>query len=61
MMLVTGCQRTVLIELPEKLKEPCPKVKFVAGQLMPQVIKLRKDYIVCKAKLKAVVELLEHG
>lgn len=59
MIWLTGCQSIAPIRLPEKLKESCPEVAFVAGELMPQVVVLKTEYEICKAKHEAIIQILK--
>lgn len=46
-LLLTGCQ-TSSPKIPKALAHKCPVVNFKAGKLMPQVVRLKTEYELCK-------------
>ncbi len=56
-LLLTGCQ-TSNPKLPKALNHKCPIVNFKAGKLMPQVVKLKTEYELCKVNNNGLIALL---
>lgn len=49
-LLLSGCQTSSsnAPNVPKGLSYKCPVVNFKAGKLMPQVVKLKTEYELCK-------------
>lgn len=59
LLTLVSCQTYAPISLPKKLAAPCPEVGFKGGNLIPQVVVLKTEYEICKAKHEAIVKLLK--
>lgn len=49
---------TISLDSLGVLGKPCPALKFEAGQIMPQVIEVTKEYAICRNKVEALLEIL---
>lgn len=57
-LLLTGCQ-TLSPKIPEALANKCPVVNFKAGKLLPQVVRLKTQYELCKVNNNGLLEWLK--
>lgn len=58
MLTLVSCQTLKPIDLPAALNRPCPEFDFTGGELMPQVIRLKTEFELCKVNNNALIELL---
>lgn len=56
-LMLGSCQTFSPIKLPKSLNRPCPIIDFSAGKLLPQVVRLKTEYELCRVNNDAVIGL----
>lgn len=59
MLTLASCQTLSGSKLPNELNRTCPEFNFKVGKLMPQVVRLKTQYELCRANNDALVELFD--
>ena len=60
---LSGCQTLSGVNLPpinvpKRLSQKCPAFHFSAGKLMPQIVRLKTQYELCRVNNNGLIELL---
>lgn len=58
MLTLSGCQTLSAVKLPDALNRPCPAMGFSAGKLLPQVIRFKTQYELCRINNDGLIALL---